>query len=94
MLTSSERKWAIKKSEWIKRDICYLPDYPTKDELLDALEFSERCAVWLAKRCAAIEKAVQQLLGAAEYKDLDEAVEILLEGARLTVEEEMSNEAD
>lgn len=49
MLTESEREWAIKKSKWIKRNIYYLPEYPTKDELLNAAEFSERVAAKLAE---------------------------------------------
>ena len=95
MLTESEREWLEHRDAMqflmgtYIADFAEFPLWNNGKDWKDAAEFSERCAVWLAKRCAAIEKAVQQLLWAAEYKDLDDAAEILLECARLTVEEEM-----
>ena len=98
MLTKSEREWAIKKSKWIKRDICYLPEYPPKEELIDAAEFSERVAAKLAitgddwdfedMPCRGDERQYMRI-NCKLRKNHWECADCYLKAARLKVEEEL-----
>ena len=98
MLTDSEREWAIKKSKWIKRDIWYLPEYSTKDELYNAAEFSERVAAKLAITGDAWDFEDMPCRGERQYmrskcplrKNHWDCADCYIKAARLQVEEEMN----